>query len=199
MVSIVSWEYPIYFLVINPNNRLDEHPLILGLPWLVISDAYIGYREGSMTIAKGDAIKNIVLYPPAKPSHPIVKICKQPPVYLEESIRSPFTVAEALEFKGQTKDDVINNFINQLANVSNVKFQMLKEILDNEDMEDPLKDTDDHHIKMTLVHNRKPVEIEPHKILNINDVLDSDQQQKLIQVLHKYKGVVHGIILICKE
>lgn len=55
-----------------------------------------------MTIAKGDAIKNLVLYPPTKPSLPIVKICKQPPSYLEESIFSPLTVAEALEFKDQT-------------------------------------------------------------------------------------------------
>lgn len=65
-----------------------------------------------MTIAKGDTKKNLVLYPPAKPSLPIVKIHKQPPSYLEESIHSPLTIVEVLEFKNQTKDDVINNFIN---------------------------------------------------------------------------------------
>ena len=132
---------------------------------------------------KGDAIKNLVLYPPTKSSFPFVKICKQPPAYLEESIRSPLTVAEALEFKDQTEDDVINNFINLPANVSNVKCQMLKAILDNEALEDPLKDTDDQHIQMTDVHNSKSVEIEPSKVLNINDSLDNDQQWKLIQVL----------------
>lgn len=55
-------------------------------------------------------------------------------------------------------------------------------------MEDPLKDTDDQHIPTTSVHNIKPIEIEPGKILNINDSLDNDQHQKLIQVLQKYKG-----------
>jgi len=65
-----------------------------------------------MTIAKGDAVRNLVLYFPAKPSLPTIKICKQTPTYLEESIRSPLTVAEELEFKDHTKDDVINNFIN---------------------------------------------------------------------------------------
>ncbi len=110
-----------------------------------------------MTITKGEVVKNIVLYPPTKPSLPIIKICKQLPTYLEESIHSPLTVAEALEFNYQTKDDVINNFINQPTNVSNVKCQMLKEILDNEAMEDPLKDTNDQYIQTTTVHNNKLV------------------------------------------
>ena len=141
-----------------------------------------------MTISKGDAVTKLVLYPPAKPSLPIVKICKQPPTYLEERIHSPLTIVEALKFKDHTEDDVIKNFINQLANVRNVECQMLKEILDNEALEDPLNDTNDQHIQTTIVHNSKPVEIEPSKILNINDNLDSDQQQKLIQILQKYKG-----------
>ena len=57
---------------------------------------------------------------------------------------------------------------------------MLKAILDNEAMEDPLKDTDDQHIQTTVLHNSKLVEIEPGKILNINDGMDSDQHQNLI-------------------
>eukprot|EP00253_Pinus_taeda_P005381 PITA_05381 len=65
---------------------------------------------------------------------------------------------------------------------------MLKAILDNEAMEDLLKDTDDQHIQMTVVHNNKPVEIKPGKVININDNLDSEQQQNLIQVLQKNKG-----------
>lgn len=103
---------------------------------MATADTYIGYREGSMIITKGDAIKNLVLYPPARPNLPIVKICKQPPTYMEESIHSPLAVAEALEFKNQTEDDVINSFINQKTTV---KCQMLKEILDNEVMDDPLR------------------------------------------------------------
>lgn len=113
-----------------------------------------------------------MLYPHAKLIFPIVKICKQQPTYLEESILSPLIVAEALEFKNQTEDDVINNFINQQINV---KCQMLKEILDNEAMEDPLKDTDDQHIQTIIVHSNKLVEIEPWKVLNISANLDSKQ------------------------
>lgn len=140
------------FLVINPRSRLDGHPLILGRPWLAIANAYIGYREGSMTITNGDAIKNMVLYPPTRLGLPIVKICKRPPTYLEESIRSPLTVAEELEFKNQTKDDIITNVINQ---PTNVECEMLKAILDNEAMEDPLRDTDNQHFETIVVHNNK--------------------------------------------
>lgn len=42
MVSIDSWEYPADFLIINPRNQLDGHPLILSRPWLAIVDTYIG-------------------------------------------------------------------------------------------------------------------------------------------------------------
>jgi len=78
MVFVDSWEYPTDFLIINPKNRLDGHPLILGRPWLVTVDAYIGCRQGSMTITRGSNIKNLALYPPAQPSVTIIKNNKQP-------------------------------------------------------------------------------------------------------------------------
>lgn len=56
--------------------------------------------------------------------------------------------------------------------MSNVQCQILKEILDNKSMEDPMKDTNDQHIQITVVHNSKPIEIEPRKFLNINDNMD---------------------------
>ena len=65
LVSVGSWEYPTEFLVINPKSRMDGHPLILGRPWLEKHDAYIGCWRGSITIARGDSIKNIIIYPPA--------------------------------------------------------------------------------------------------------------------------------------
>ena len=56
MVSVDSWEYPTDFLVINPKNRMEGHPLILGRPWLATTDAYIGYRTGNMTITRGNSV-----------------------------------------------------------------------------------------------------------------------------------------------
>jgi len=66
-VSIDSWEYPAYFIVLDTKNRLSGYPLILGRPWLETTDAYIGCREGKMTIANGYSTKKLTLYPPAKP------------------------------------------------------------------------------------------------------------------------------------
>ena len=52
IVSIDSWEYPIYFIILQPKSNLGGHPLILGRPWLATVDAFIGCREGSMIISK---------------------------------------------------------------------------------------------------------------------------------------------------
>ena len=65
MVYVDSWEYPADFLIINPRDQLDGHPLILGRPWLATANAYISYRTGNMTIARRNNMKNLALYPPA--------------------------------------------------------------------------------------------------------------------------------------
>ena len=95
-------------MIINPRNWLDGHPLILGRPWLAIANSYISCRTGSMTIERGSNVNNLALYPPSQPSLTIIKTRKQPVTYLIENIRSPLTVADALEFKNQTEDDIIN-------------------------------------------------------------------------------------------
>ena len=65
---------------------------------------------------------------------------------------------------------------------------MIEGVLDNEIEEDSQRDINDQPIPTTTVYNSKTIEIEPGKILNINNNLNDDQQHKLIQVLRKYKG-----------
>ena len=60
----------------------------------------------------------------------MVKIHKHPYEYWEQKIHPPLTLVEALEFKDQTKDDVINNFMSQPPTSGNLKFQMLKIVLE---------------------------------------------------------------------
>eukprot|EP00253_Pinus_taeda_P020816 PITA_20816 len=187
MVSVDSWEYPTDFLIINPKTRLDGHPLILGRPWLATADAYISCRQGNMIITRGRDIKNLVLYPPAQPSVTIAKTNRHPISYLTDNIRFPLTIQEALDFKDQTEDDAINNFISQTKLTSRTQCHMIKAAFDNELEEDPLKDTHDHTIPVTSIANSKIVEIEPRKTLNINANLTSKQEMKLIHVLRKYK------------
>ena len=62
-ILVDSWEYPTDFLIINPKTQLDGHPLILGRPWITTANAYIGCRQGNMTITRGTNIKNLALYP----------------------------------------------------------------------------------------------------------------------------------------
>ena len=64
---------------------------------------------------------------------------------------------------------------------------MIEAAFDNELEEDPLKDTHDQTILTTSISNRKTVEIEPGKTLNINANLTSKQEENLIQLLRKYK------------
>ena len=136
-----------------------------------------------MTITRGDSIKNIIIYPPAKPSLPTIKIQKHPCTYWEKNIHPPLTLVEALEFKDQTEDDVINNFMNQSPMLGNLKCKILKIVLENEDQEDPMTNLEDQHIPTTTVRNIIPIEIEPGKVLNINGNLDDEQKHKLIKVL----------------
>jgi len=143
MVSVDSWEYPADFLIINPRNRLDGLPLILGRPWLVTTDAYISSRIGSMTITRGNNVKNLALYPPAHPSLTIIETRKQPITYLTENIQSPLTIVDAIEYKNQIEDGIINTYINHPVVVSNLKCHMIEAALDNEIEKDPSKDIND--------------------------------------------------------
>ena len=65
-----------------------------------------------MTISRGRNVNNLALYPPAQSSLTIIKTKKEPVSYVTENIRSPPTIEDALEFKDQTEDEIINNFIN---------------------------------------------------------------------------------------
>eukprot|EP00253_Pinus_taeda_P013845 PITA_13845 len=188
MVSVDSWEYPTDFLIINPKTRLDGHPLILGRPSLATADAYIGCRQGNMIITKGADIKNLVLYPPAQPSITIVKTNRHLVSYLTDKIRSPLTIQEALEFKNQTEDDAISNFISPTEPTSRTQCHMIKAAFDNEVEEEPLNDAHDHTIPVTSGTHSKTIEIEPGKTLNINTNLTLEQETKLIHILTKHKN-----------
>jgi len=66
MVSIYSWDCPIYFIVFQTKSKLDGYPLILGIHWLVIAYAYSICRVGNMTITNGQYQNKLVLSPPTK-------------------------------------------------------------------------------------------------------------------------------------
>ena len=65
MLSLVSWEYPTDFMVIQP-KLMEGHPMILGRPWLATTDAYISCRKGEMTISNGLSTNKTALHPPSQ-------------------------------------------------------------------------------------------------------------------------------------
>jgi hypothetical protein len=67
IVTLDSWDYPMYLLVIQPNTTMDGHLVILGRPWLAKVDVFIGCRPEEMTISNGIAMKKLILYLPARP------------------------------------------------------------------------------------------------------------------------------------
>ena len=85
-----------------------------------------------MIITRGLNIKNLVLYPPAQPSVTIIKTNKHPVSYLTDNIRSLLTIQEALDFKDQTEDDAISNFISQTELTSRTQCHMIKAAFYNE-------------------------------------------------------------------
>ena len=128
-----------------------------------------------MTINIRSNIKNLALYPLAQPSVTIIKTNKHYVSYLTENIRSALTIEDAIDFKNQTEDDVINNFINQVEARSHIHCHMIEAAFDNELEKDPLKDTHDQTIPTTSISNSKTIEIEPGKTLNINSNLTPEQ------------------------
>jgi len=103
-------------------------------------------------------------------------------------MRPPLTIEEALDFKDQIEDDVISNFINKSQTASHLQCHMIEAAFDNKEEEDPFKDIHDQAIPTTSVNNTKVVEIEPGKTLNINKNLTAEQEEKLVQLLRKYKA-----------
>ena len=83
-------------------------------------------------------------------------------------------MANALEFKIQIKDNNINTFINNRTTMSNLRCHMIEAVLNNEIEEDSLRDINDQPIPTTIVYNRKNIEIEQGKILNLNSNLSND-------------------------
>jgi hypothetical protein len=131
-ISVDSWEYPVDFLIINPRSGLEGNPLILGRPWLVITYAYIGCLVGNMTITRGGITKNLILYPPTKPSPTFIYPQFPPSQYPEKDLQIPLTQEESLRFKNQLEDDIINGFMNSPSTMRNPTCQMLQVVLDCE-------------------------------------------------------------------
>ena len=128
VVSVDSWEYLEDFVVLHPKSQLGGHPLILGRPWLATTDACISCISGSMTISNGIVVKILTLYPPTKSSLD-AKIPLWMDLEEEEDIQPLLTIGRDLNFKIETEDDTICNFISNPMYVTKQAYEILNNTL----------------------------------------------------------------------
>ena len=194
IIAVDYWEYPVDFLVLNIQSKLDNHPLILGRPWLATIDAYIECRYENMLISNGTSTKSLVLYPPARPN--LVACPKEPPKecplwvdYEEEyeDVRPVLTIGKALHFQNETEDETINTFISCPNSAPQSAQQILATIRDCDNKKGITPETEAKLVPTTIVHNNISVEIDRDKTLNINPNLSPAQTNQLLQILQAEK------------
>lgn len=111
VISLDSWEYPTDFYVLQPKTSLGCNPLILGIPWLATTYAFLGCRSGNMTITNRAKTKRINLYPPNKPlleledTHWIVE------EHNSKIIHPVLTIAQAMSLEENIEENLINCYI----------------------------------------------------------------------------------------
>ena len=109
MVSLVSWEYPTDFMVIQP-KFMEGHPMILGRPWLATTDAYISCRKGEMIISNGPTTKKITLHSPAQLAS-INDLWVEDP-YENNAIEQPsVNVEQTRKLQEQTGENILDQFL----------------------------------------------------------------------------------------
>ena len=143
-----------------------------------------------MTISDGIEIKNLTLYPPARPSlEAETTLCMEPEQ--EEGVQPLLTIGKALTLKDETEDDVINNFISEPTSINKKIYQIMNTTLGEEEQENLTEEAlvSDTHIVPVLKNSKSvPIKVESGKTLNINPSVTPDEQERLITLLKKHKG-----------
>ena len=187
IIFVDSWEYPVDFLVLNIQSKLDGHPLILGRPWLATTNAYIECRSRNMLISNGNSKKSLVLYPPARPN--LVAFPKEAseecPLWVDyeeeyEDVRLVLTIGKALHFQNETKNENINTFINCPNSTPQSTQKLLETIMDFDNQKGITPEIKAEIIPTTIVHNNISIEIDIGKALNINPNSSSAQTNRLL-------------------
>jgi hypothetical protein len=63
IINLASWEYPVDFFFIHSKYPTKVHTVIFRRPGLATTNAFIGCREGEMTISNGLSIHKLTIYP----------------------------------------------------------------------------------------------------------------------------------------
>ena len=153
IVSIDSWEYSRYFIILQPKNIIGGNPFIFRWPWLATTDTYIGFHSSHMYISHGDARNKVTLYPPTKS--------------IQELHDTPW-----LDYDSSDEENNLDTMPN---------FDTLHQILSLDFQENfDSKPSSSHTVassSYTLEPETTLIEISPGKSLHISSNLDSSQKE----------------------
>jgi hypothetical protein len=111
IVTLVSWEYPVDFLVIySKSSSKPGHSVVIGHPWLATTNAFISCWYGEMTISNGTHSQKLVLFPPAQLTQEI-PIWLENPYGEEDCIRSMLTLEQVKGMQEQSDEQVLSLFL----------------------------------------------------------------------------------------
>ena len=130
-----------------------------------------------MTILYGTKIKSLTLYPPVRSSLEAETLLWMEPEE-EEGIQRLLMIGKDLNFKDETEDNAINNFISEPTSVNKKCYQILNATLGEEEQENLTEETlvSDTHIVPVLKNSKIfPVKVESGKNLNINPSVSPDE------------------------
>ena len=162
------------FMILTPKNDLGGHLIILGIPWLATTNAFITYRSGDMYIFDGSSTKKFILYASTKK---ITELDDTQWIEDEEDLQPLFTISEISE------DSQILNSLENFESSSEYKHEKFQEESNIEFLSSR---------KMSLYSMDKfgssTIEIFPRKTLNINKNLEKSQQEELVKILQRHSS-----------
>ena len=175
------------FLVLQTKDPIKEHPVILGRPWLATANAFIGCREGVLTISNGTSLQNLIIYPPAQPVTENMLWLEIP--YGDEDVEQPLlSISQTRGLEDQTEDDILDQFISATTSVDFPQcFSDLDYVFTEYFQEQYNHSTISSSVVLFIDEKvgalTIPMEISPGSSLIINANLTQDQQSQLVQLL----------------
>ena len=83
--------------------------VILGRPWMATTNAFIGCREGILTISNDPFLQNITMYPPAQP---VAEMLWLENPYGDEEVEQPLlSISQSRGLEDKKEDTILDQFI----------------------------------------------------------------------------------------
>jgi hypothetical protein len=182
IVTLASREYSIYFLVIHSKDPAKGNPAIFGRPWLATTNAFIGCREGEMTIFNGLYIQKLTIYPPYQPIMENIWWLECP--YENDNWEESMLMSDhSWALRDQTTKNVLNQFIYVITCAYFPQYFPQFEYMFWEEFQEHLDPSTlsstyfIFEIGESATSYTMPYEISLGKFLHINSRLDVDQQK----------------------